>query len=123
MNQKIIHKRSCDIVDGKPKIPTSDQLQHGELALNYVANGETIIMKNSDDNIVEFKSESYYNDKFNDIDSKFFIGTIEKYQEAYANGKIAEGALVIILEEDENKNDTIALLGSAVLGKLILGQK
>jgi hypothetical protein len=123
MIKEIIHKRSCDIVDGKPKLPTSEQLQHGELALNYAANGETIIMKNSDDNIVEFKSESYYADRFNDINSKMFIGTQEEYDIAYADGKISVGALVIIIDESEQQNDVISLLGTAILGKMILGKQ
>lgn len=57
------------------------------------------------------------------VDSKVFIGTLAEYQSAYAAGKIAVGALVIIMEEGEDSNDAIALLGTAVLGKMILGQK
>lgn len=57
------------------------------------------------------------------IQSKVFIGTQEEYNTAYAAGKIAVGALVIIMEEGEDVNDAIALLGTAVLGKMILGQK
>ena len=68
----------------------------------------------------EYVTENELNDTVN---SKVFIGTMAEYQEAYSNGKIAEGALVIILEDGEDAKDTIALLGTAVLGKLILGQK
>ena len=68
----------------------------------------------------EYVTENELNDVVN---SKIFIGTQSDYKTAYAEGKIATGALVIILEEGEDAKDTIALLGTAVLGKLILGQK
>ena len=80
-------------------------------------NGESIL---GSGNIESLASKEYVDEKSN---SKVFIGTMAEYQEAYSNGKISEGALVIILEEGEDAKDTIALLGTAVLGKLILGQK
>lgn len=55
----------------------------------------------------EYITENELNDAVN---SKVFIGTMAEYQEAYSNGKISEGALVIILEEGEDAKDTIALL-------------
>lgn len=79
--------------------------------------GESIL---GEGNIDHLASKEYVDEKSN---SKVFIGTMAEYQEAYSNGKISEGALVIILEEGEDAKDTIALLGTAVLGKLILGQK
>lgn len=75
-------------------------------------NGESIL---GSGNIENLASKEYVDEK---SDSKVFIGTLAEYQEAYAAGKIAVGALVIIMEED-----SIALLGTAVLGKMILGQK
>ena len=80
-------------------------------------NGESIL---GSGNIESLASKEYVDEK---SDSKVFIGTLAEYQEAYAAGKIAVGALVIIMEEGEDANDTIALLGTAVLGKMILGQK
>lgn len=80
-------------------------------------NGESIL---GSGNIESLASKEYVDEK---SDSKVFIGTLAEYQEAYAAGKIAVGALVIIMDEGEDANDTIALLGTAVLGKMILGQK
>lgn len=57
------------------------------------------------------------------VQSRLFIGTQEEYNNAYNTGKVQVGALVIILEEGENSNDTIALLGTGILGKMILGNK
>lgn len=60
------------------------------------------------------------------IQSKIFIGTQDEYDIAYTEGKIGIGALIIILEDSENEEGgaTIsALLGTAILGKMLLGQK
>lgn len=59
MANKIIHKHSSVITDGKAKIPTSSQLDYGELAVNYAAGVETITLKNTNNEIVEFKTSNY----------------------------------------------------------------
>lgn len=64
MKNKILHKRSLDLINGKPKLPTSADLDYGELAVNYAADNETISLKNSANNIVEFKSKQYIDQKF-----------------------------------------------------------
>lgn len=59
MANKIIHKHSSVITDGKAKLPVASQLEYGELAINYAEGVETISMKNSANNIVEIKSTNY----------------------------------------------------------------
>lgn len=57
---------------------------------------------------------------------KMFIGTQEEYDLAFAAGDISTGALVIILDENEINDSNLSitsLLGTAVLGKMLLGQK
>ena len=52
-NKIILNKRSNAVnVDGTPKIPTSEQLQYGEVAINYADSVETLSIKNSNNNIV-----------------------------------------------------------------------
>lgn len=52
-DKKILNKRSNVINDdGTPKIPTADQLDYGEIAINYAKGAETISVKNSNDEIV-----------------------------------------------------------------------
>ena len=52
-NKTILNKRSSAVNDnGTPKIPTSEQLQYGEIAINYADGVETLSIKNSNDNIV-----------------------------------------------------------------------
>ena len=59
MANKIIHKHSSVITDGKAKLPVASQLEYGELAINYAEGVETISMKNSANEIVEIKSTNY----------------------------------------------------------------
>lgn len=52
-NKIILNKRSNAVNgDGTPKIPTSEQLQYGEIAINYADGVETLSIKNSNNNIV-----------------------------------------------------------------------
>ena len=66
--------------------------------------------------------ESFY-EKLKD-QSGVFIGTQEDYDTANSAGKIKTGSLVIILDPSELEDSTVtALLGTGILGKLILGNK
>lgn len=56
---KILHKRSSVVTDNTPKLPSADQLEYGELAINYADEYETISIKNASNEIVEFKSKEY----------------------------------------------------------------
>lgn len=68
MKNKILQKRSADLINGKPKLPSSADLEYGELAVNYAKGQETITLKNNDDEVVEFKSKNY-------IDSTYYTKT------------------------------------------------
>ncbi len=56
------------------------------------------------------------------ITGRLFIGTTLEYESALANGQLINGAIVV-LTDDENvmTTTTTAALGSAILGKMILG--
>lgn len=60
MANKIIHKHSSVITDNQAKLPAASQLEYGELAVNYADGVETISIKNTENEIVEFKSNKYY---------------------------------------------------------------
>ena len=60
MANKIIHKHSSVITDKKAKLPSSTQLEYGEIAINYAEGVETISFKNTNDKIVEIKTNEYY---------------------------------------------------------------
>lgn len=54
MNTRNIVKniRSSVVIDGKPKLPTTDQLSEGEIAINYAEGYETLSFKNNSNEIV-----------------------------------------------------------------------
>ena len=53
MATTILHKRSNALLeDGTPKIPSADQFQQGEIAINYAAGLETLSTKNSNSEVV-----------------------------------------------------------------------
>ena len=55
----------------------------------------------------------------------FFIGTKKQYNEAYRQGKVAVGTIVIILDNEiewEEEDNTTAELGKAILGLMVLGR-
>lgn len=85
----------------------------------YMSDGSTVTEKIQ---TLEEKTSDLTNG-ISDMSSKFFVGTQEEYDEAKANGKIGIGALVIILDDGELEDSVISLLGTAILGKMILGQK
>ena len=61
---KIQLKRSNVLESGNAKVPTSAQLDYGELAVNYNANDPTLFLKDSDDNVIKFGGTSAYDDRY-----------------------------------------------------------
>ena len=67
MNTRNIVKniRSSVVVQGKPKLPTSDQLSEGEIAINYAKGYETLSFKNNSDEIVSLSVKTVDDVKVN----------------------------------------------------------
>ena len=53
--------RSNQVVDGSPKLPTAEQILHGEIAINFAKEHETLSLKNDNDEIVAFELRSVSN--------------------------------------------------------------
>ena len=53
----VSHKKSVVTENGRPKLPTQDQMVYGEIAINYAKDVETISLKNNSDEIVTFSSD------------------------------------------------------------------
>ena len=71
----VCHKRSSVITEGVPKQPTTDQIDYGEIAINYAANGETLYIKNSENAIAKFKDDKYYQKQLSEKQDKLVSGT------------------------------------------------
>lgn len=54
----VVHKKSSVVNNGVPKLPSASTLEYGEIAINYGASGETLSIKNSNDQIVTFSSDN-----------------------------------------------------------------
>ena len=52
--RKVILKKSNVLLNGQPKLSEANAMEYGELAVNYAASGETLSIKNSDNQIVTF---------------------------------------------------------------------
>ena len=57
MGQYVKHKRSSVVVDNKPKLPTSEQLAVGEIAINFAEGHETLSILNNSGNVATFSSD------------------------------------------------------------------
>ena len=102
MSNTIIHKHSSVVENSKPKLPNKDILEYGELAVNYAKDNETISLKNTSNEIIEFKSKNYFekiiednelvvasalnnlNDKIQNIDTSYPIVQIEGEEQLMA---------------------------------------
>lgn len=61
MVKHVIHANSNDtLTGGGASLPSVDDIMHGEIAINYHKEDETLAIKNDDDEIVPFKSNNYY---------------------------------------------------------------
>ena len=38
----VLHKKSVVVEDGRPKLPTKDQIEYGEIAVNYAKDVESL---------------------------------------------------------------------------------
>ena len=59
--------------------PSADKINYGEIAINYAKDNETMSMKNDNNEIVEFKSKDYYEDKLHHIYVSGTTLVIEQY--------------------------------------------
>ena len=62
----LLHVKSSQLngESNGPKLPTADQIEYGELAVNYANGHETISLKNSDNQVVTFSSDKQNEAKF-----------------------------------------------------------
>ena len=61
--QFVSHKKSNRVVDGKPKLPSSNDLHEGEIAINFAEGFETLSIKNESGDVVTFSSDNYYSEQ------------------------------------------------------------
>lgn len=93
--EHIIHKHSDVVTNGQPKLPTSSQIEYGELAINYAKGNETIAMKNSNNEIVTFGSNFVSQEDFEEVE--FVVASTF----SYIQGEIEDiGERIESIEDD-----------------------
>jgi hypothetical protein len=100
MANKFFNKRSAVVIDGLPKLPTPDSIEYGEIAINYADGVETISIKNSANEIVEFKSKEYFEriiENNEEIIAASLVHIDERIDEIEDN--MAENEAFILLDE------------------------
>lgn len=118
------HINSNQLVNDAPKLPTAEQIEYGEIAINYAKGHETISIKNNQNEIVPLYisevgkvgkdyQKTTYPEPFNTKVSESKIAANDLYDTAF---KKVEGVLSTLVEEvliDEN----VTAEGVAALGK------
>lgn len=59
----VSHKKSKQIIDGKPKLPLASDIVEGEIAVNFGKDVETLSIKNESGDVVTFSSDNYYTEQ------------------------------------------------------------
>lgn len=69
----IIHKNSSERNTGNngPKIPEANDIEYGEIAINYDKGNETLFIKNNEDEIVGFVNENKHNSLKETVNSNY----------------------------------------------------
>lgn len=91
---RLLHKKSLQVEgSNQPKLPTPEQIEYGEIAVNYGDGVETLSIKNSSNNITTFSSDAI-------IDAK-----VEKAKaSATTKLEVEDGTQQIALNESTNED-------------------
>ncbi len=57
MSKHLIHAHSVVVNEGNPKLPDTNRIEFGEIAVNYAKGYETLSIKNNNNEIVTFSSD------------------------------------------------------------------
>lgn len=116
MSRTVLNKRSNVVLeDGKPKIPTAEQLNYGEIAVNYYAGKEIISFKNSNNEIVAFGDEVVIgtSEPLPGSHAEIFIDTTEGPSKAVLKFKNQDREWVALSNSEVNPIETVQTTGSS----------
>ena len=90
---KLIHIKSKQRAkdNESPKLPTSDQLEYGEIAINFGKDIETIAIRNENDEIVKFIPENKVREYIQRAINSAIPEIVEKIEERFDNSGISDG--------------------------------
>lgn len=105
MAQYIKLKRSSQVIEGSPKLPTAQQLEVGEIAINFAAGHETLSTLNSSSGVATFSSDSVLDSKY--ISSGAVVSAVTDIEKM-----IEEDEFVVATAVNKFKNDISSLWDS-----------
>lgn len=97
--KKLLHLKSGVVNNGIPKLPTSDQIEFGEIAINYADGYETLAIKNSSNGITTFSNDNVIMDY---VDNEISANTKEEVSVVYSGGTGPDSGSTIEIYIDEN---------------------
>jgi len=87
--KKLLHLKSNVVnSNGTPKLPTSEQIELGEIAVNYANGHETLAIKNSNGDVVSFSNDKILMDY---VDTR-----LDKVEDEYISGITVNGSGVTV---------------------------
>ena len=105
MAQKVQLKRSSVVTNGAPKLPTTSQVEVGELTINFAEGYETLSTKNSNNNIATFSSDAVLDRKY--ISSGAVVSAISAVSQTIEDNEY------VIAQTFNDQNDRIEALEGA----------
>mgnify|MGYP002863003693 CR=1 FL=1 len=66
---RVLNKRTNEVVEGSGKLPSANDMEYGEIAVNYHEGYESIMMKNDNDDIITLPTNATIEDIYDEIGS------------------------------------------------------
>lgn len=109
---KVINKRSSVVLNNQPKLPSVDQIEYGEIAINFADGYETISILNSNSGIVTFSADHIIESKVPSVSalSASVITIEETMGEAVVSGSF-DSSYNIVLNKANNTDINIPISG------------
>ena len=108
--KKLLHIRSNVVENGEAKLPTSDQIEYGEIAINFADGHETISIRNSNDEIIKFSNDTYFENIILD-NEKVTAAALNDLDE----NKASKSELSDLEEIVDNKIDNVTISGISIV--------
>lgn len=109
---KVINKRSSVVLDNRPKLPSVDQIEYGEIAINFADGYETMSILNSNSGIVSFSADHIIESKIPSISA--LSASVVTVEETTGNAVVSgsfDSSYNIVLNKANNTDINIPISG------------
>ena len=123
MARHLQHVRSNVVNNDQPKLPTSSQIEYGEIAINYAKDHETMSIKNGNNEIVTFTNDKgikkLINEKVADVKNGD-TSIVDENKVATLPTATTSGYGVVIVDNELNSSSTNTVQNGVVTNKFIV---